>query len=57
MYRVQKQEGKYYIQKKFLFWCYKVPDSGLGWGIKSMTFISGIENKKTCERIMNKYYS
>ena len=56
-FRIQKQKGKYYIQKKFFFWWHKVPDTGLGWGRKELAFISGTEHKKVCERIMNTFYS
>ena len=56
MYRVQKQNGKYYIQKRFIFWWFKVPDHGLGWGSKSMSFIEGHKSKYVCEKMMNEYY-
>ena len=56
-YRIKKIDGLFYIQRKFMFWWVKVPDSGLGWGVKSMAFISGCESRNVSERIMKEYYT
>ena len=56
MYKVQEENKSFYIKKRFLFWWYKVPDHGLGWGIKSMAFIKGHDSKELAQMTIDKHY-
>ena len=55
-FRIVKEKGKYYIEKKILFWWAKVVDTGFGWELKHMQSIEGTRDKKVCERILKEHY-
>lgn len=55
-YKVVKEGHFWYIKKRFLFWWVKVPDSGFGWGIKDMAYVSGCLTKSLAEQIMKENY-
>ena len=57
MYRIKKIDDLYFIQKRFLFWWYKVPDCGLGWNDKSMRFITGNKNPDVLQKIIDEFYN
>lgn len=60
MYKIDQEKGVYYIYKRcripFMPKWIKVPDAGLGWGIKNMAFIEGSKYKDVLEKILNIYY-